>query len=841
MLTEQVFKESPFVLGERIYDTGDIGYWTPEGELVLTGRQDDQIKLRGLRVELQEVSSCIESYKGVTSALATVREVNGQQVLGAYYCADEPIDEMLLLAYTATYLPQYMVPAFIMYMEEIPVSANGKADIHKLPIPEISCKENDEMLTDWEQKVLVVFQEVLKTEELYGGSDYFLSGGNSLNAMECMIKIEEATGCRIRIADLYAFRTAKRLAAYIEGQKRNGQSPNFADRQKKWFKNMSGKKVHPMSPVQQGMYIQSMLDPTGLSYNMPGAFLLSEKPDITRLKEAFVTLIDAEPILRTAYRQSAEGIKAHIVEDTNFELENLTGENFKDAAKNFVRPFDLAKSPLLRGGLWESEEGWYLFLDSHHIVGDGMSTPILLERLNLAYQKKGNAVKWNYYDYLSNSVMKQNNLEKEEMLKYWKDSLKDLPDTLKLPGDYPVNGKFDFKGRDFEYQIARDRSLSCESFCKAKGISEFTLFLAAYGILLAEVTGRSDFVIGAPAAGRLEGESRQIMGPFINTLPLRLTVNKKGTVKEWLNTVSNLVTGMLDHQKVSLEEIIRELHLPRGQQNALYQVMMTQSPVDESSFVFDGKPMEYHPISTGCVKMDLILDLSKKGEDYRLRFSYADSLFRSETIMFYARCIEQIVGQLMEDMDRKLKDIGVLSPEDEKKYVTIPNEKKTAFEKRPIHQILKEISQTRGRDTAIIYHGKEWSFDWLEGRGGAIARFIEQAGVNPGTPVALCLSRTPDMIAAMYGVLKAGCAYVFMLPSFPEARLTYMTEITKAELVFYDDQALEKMPVEYLEGLTSCKAYRLPEGEDKEYEDRPIQKDYRAFLQIIDVHITTND
>ncbi len=822
-LTDQVFGMNPFVVNEKIYDTGDMGYWMAEGELVLVGRQDDQVKIRGLRVELNEISSCMEAYHGVTSAVAAVCELNGQEVLGAYYCAEKPIDESLLLAHIASYLPKYMVPAFVIYMEQIPVNANGKADMNRLPLPQTAVEIKEERLTSTQKSVLKIFRDVLKTEAIHADGDYFLYGGNSLNAMECIIKIEETMGVRLRVADLYAFRTAVRTAAYLDT---NGNTTVHYEKKNRWVKLSPQKKMHDMSPVQQGMYVQSMLDPTGLAYNMPGAFLLKEYPDRKRLQHAFSELLREEPILRTSYRQGPEGICAYVEEKIAFELEELEAEDFEEACQTFVRPFDLGKAPLLRGAVWESADGCYLFLDSHHIAGDGMSTPLLLERLNLAYQEKSFASKWNYYDYLVNASAGKDFVGQKEQMAYWEEHLTDLPEVLKLPGDYSTSKGFDYKGKDFEYQISRQISLACDHFCKEKGISEFVLFLAAYGLLLSEIAGRDDFVIGAPAAGRMDAESRKIIGPFINTLPLRIRLNKKGTVGEWLKYVQETVTGMLDHQQTSLEEIISRLHLPRGQQNALYQVMMTQSPVDESAFSFDGQPMVYRPISTGCVKMDLILDLSRFGKDYRLRFSYARSLFRDETIHFYARCMEQILIGLVENEDASLKSVRVLSAEDYEKYVQNPNEKKIPFETMPVHKVLKKISGKKEEETAIIYHGEEYSFRWLEERAGAIARFIEEKGIKEGTPIGLCLSRTPEMIAAMYGVLKAGCAYVFMLPSFPEARLSYMTEIANAGLVFYDENAFSKMPAEYFEKLVSCKAYPLPEGRNKTYEDREIREDY---------------
>lgn len=825
-LTEKVFKANPFVVGEQIYDTGDMGYWTPDGELVLTGRRDDQVKLRGLRIEPGEVSACIESYHGITSAVAVVREINGQQVLGVYYCGEDTVDETSLLLYAAAYLPKYMVPAFVMAVEEIPISANGKADIHKLPLPDLSGGRQGREGNVTENKILNIFRDVLKAEEFSLTSDYFLFGGNSLNAMECMIKIEEETGYRIRVADLYACRTAERMAAFLVHKSKADQADVWKEEKKNWKKADTEDSSYPMTPVQQGMYIQSMMDPSGLSYNMPGAFLLPKKTDFIRLEEAFVKLIEADPIFRTSYRQGREGLRAYIRTQTDFHLEEIKAPDLETATEIFLRPFDLAEGSLLRGALWHEGEDTYLFLDSHHIVGDGMSTPLLLERLNLAYQGEKLAVRWNYYDYIANVVLKEEKEEKKRQLSYWKKKLSDLPETLKLPTDYSNTGKFDYKGRDLEHILTKDLGRACEKFCREKGISEFVLFLAAYGILLSEISGREDFVIGAPAAGRMEKESREIVGPFINTMPLRLKVNKNGTVKELFESLGTTVREMLDHQKVSLEEIIQELHLPRGQQNSLYQVMMTQSPVDENAFVLGDERMMYHPISTGYAKMDLILDFSKSGEDYKLRFSYGKSLFMEETIAFYGRCMEQILGQLIQDENQQLKSLSVLAAEDYKKYVQVPNETNIPFEELPVHTILKKVSSEKGEEACIIYHNKEYSHHWLEGRAGAVAQFIEEKGVKPGTPIGLCLSRTPDMIAAMYGVLKAGCAYVFMLPTFPEARLSYMTEISGAGLVFYDDAAFLKMPSEFFEKLAICKAYPLPKGEHRDYVDRPIQDSY---------------
>ena len=813
-LTAKSFLSNPFVADDRIYYTGDVASWTADGEIVLRGRLDDQVKLRGLRVELQEIATCMETYPGVNQAVARICELNGYQVIGAYYCAAEEISEQQLLGHIATYLPKYMMPSFLLRLEEMPVNANGKVNEKLLPLPEISQDCSEDMLSDTAKAVLDIFRSVLNREDIYGNTDYFLAGGNSLNAMECVMLIEEQLGRKIRISDLYAAKTAVRLAAYLTGETVSttaAQPQNVSGGAK--LSKAPACQDHPLSPVQQGMYIQSLLDPSGLSYNMPGAFLLEEKPDIAALEAAFKVLIQTEPLLRTSFHQGAEGLLAHVEPFVSFRLEQLEAQDLQTATAAFIRPFQLQKAPLLRAALWNAPEGdWYLFMDTHHIIGDGMSTPILLNRLAQAYRSGNVAVQWDYYDYLHTMSLQDGAVEKQQELAYWKNHLQDLPDPLNLPGDYIRPKKFDYKGAEYELLLSEQESDACKTFCREKGISEFSLFLGAYGILLGAVSGSKDFVIGAPVAGRTMPQTQEICGPFINTLPLRLQPKDMLSVSQWLTAVQEEVAGMLDHQQVSLEEIIQALNLPRSEQNALYQVMMTQSPVNEDAFTLGGKQMHYTPLSVGAVKMDLIVELAQKHGAYGLRFSYATSVFNEDTIQFYGRCFRQILGELIKKPTARIGELKLMNQQDYYQHLEAPNYATTPFVNLPIHKLLYNRSQAMGEATAVIYHGVQLTYNQLECRAAGIARFLTEQGVQPGQCIGLCLSRTPDMIAAMYAVLKVGCAYVFALPTFPEARLRYMMEISGAPIVLYDEGAEKQIPLHAFDG-TAVRVYPLPDYE----------------------------
>ena len=813
-LTEKSFFENPFENKEMIYFTGDAACWTDDGEIVLAGRLDDQVKLRGLRVEPQEVAACIGSYPGVKAAAARVLELNGQPVLAAYYCADSAIAETELLTFAATYLPYYMIPSCIVRLDSLPVTASGKVDERQLPVPELPDQGelSGEAGSETANAVLEIFQAVLEKDSLGVNSDYFLSGGNSLNAMETVSRMEERFGRTVRIADLYACRTAGRLAACLEEDGPAGQE----DRRERAGRITKAprRSFYPLSPMQQGIYVQSYLDPTGIAYNMPGAFRLSGQLDLKRLEEAFCRLIESDAVFRASFVQEAGGIHVHIADHVEFELQRLEGGDFEEMSHRFLAPFDLSRAPLLRAGIWQEPEGAYvLFIDSHHIIGDGMSTPLVLKRLNAAYSGEELQVPFSYQDYACYLEEKPEQGHRREQ-EYWKNHLDQLPERLLLPTDEQRPHRFDFKGREVKVALTSEESAACDSYCQKHGLTGYMLFLGAYGLLMAKLTGREDFLLGTPVAGRLHPGTGEICGPFINTLPLRLRPESGKRISVYLEEIRDEVTGLLDHQEISLEEIISLLKLPRSAQNPLYQLMFSQSPVDEGAFSIDGQPMEYLFLTTGTVKMDMTVEAARTGGCYSFQFTYASSLFREETIRFYGRCLRQILAEILSERDQELEQIAVLSPEDYEQYVEIPGLLTTPFVNLPIHRFIEQKVKQAPDCPAVVWHGQTMTRRQLERRACGLAALLKEAGVKPGECIGLGFTRTPDLIAAMIGILKNGCAYVPLLPSFPKERLSYMLETAKASYVLCDRETRSRLPEDL-----PCQAVEAVERAEEVFED----------------------
>ena len=364
------------------------------GEIMLSGRLDRQVKLRGLRIEPQETADCIASYPGVREAAAKVLELNGQLILAAYYCAPEEIPEVELLAFAASRLPKYMIPSCVIRLEEILLTSRERWT-------RTGClRRRKDGAMDGAQdglslQILEIFREVLAQLEMGIESDYFLCGGNSLNAMEVLAGLEDAVGRRLRISDLYACRTAGRLARYIGGEKEAVKKPVWQ------LQPAPGLDRYPLTPIQQGNLCPVLHGAGELHLSHAGEPFVLKPVDAGRLAQAFERLIAGERIFRTAFVQEDDGIFAKVMPEAAFTLAQLEGDTLEQAASLFIRPFSLDKAPLLRARPVAGRGGTqFLFLDIASYYRGRDEHALMLERLNRCYEG-GEAVSGDvdYLDY----------------------------------------------------------------------------------------------------------------------------------------------------------------------------------------------------------------------------------------------------------------------------------------------------------------------------------------------------------------------------------------------------------------------------------------------------------
>ncbi len=813
-LTEERFIPSPFESDERLYRTGDIACWTEDGEIVLAGRRDRQIKLRGLRVEPQEISSCIASHPKVSDAAARVLTVAGQTVIAVYYTSDIQLSEVELLTFAASYLPHYMLPSFVIRVPVIPLTQNGKVDESRLPLPEVG----DELQEDTEDSLVRMIMEIFSNtlERRIGpDSDYFLSGGSSLSAMQTLSELEDTAGCLLKVSDLYACRTPRLLARYIHQERGEWAAPVKAAA---GIPKKSPQERYPLSPVQKGIYFQTMLDQSGLLYNMSGAFLLQETPDRERLQKAFRKLIAGEELLRTSFRQRPEGIFAFVEEEVPFDLQEVQGSDIQEAIKRFSAPFDLSRAPLLRAGLWRNQQGQvYLLMDSHHIIGDGLTTPILLERLSAYYEGRTPRLpELSYLDYAC--WLNGQGGAKEADREYWREHLTPMPEPLALPGDHTRSRSISFRGGKYLLTLPESLGKEIHEFCRSRNVSAYHLFLGAFGYLLSEIGGRKELIVGSPVTDRTRPELRQVCGPFINVMPVKIQAEREIFVGAYLENIRKETADMMDHSRCTPEEIISLLGL-KGEpgKSPLYSVILSMRPFDDSVLAFDGKPVEYAAADTGTAKADLGLDIGQKENLYTLSFEYGAELFEEETIALYARSMQTLLTQMVSGGQKKLGELEMLDLSDRENLFDIPDHTFRPYLNLPIHEAARREALRHRDEAAVIFHGQMTTRIQLEERACQIANVLAEAGVRPGEKIGLSMRRTPEFFASMLGILKNGCAYVPLLSTLPEKRLLYMVQTGGIERILCDPPSKEALPEELR------KIALIPgRGEPKEFSGVPV-------------------
>lgn len=776
-LTEQKFIPNPYESEDTLYKTGDIACWSPQGEIILAGRIDKQVKIRGLRIELEDISSCLSGYSGIHDAVVKVFERNNQQVVIAYYTSEKVYKESDLVRFMGDQLPYYMLPSRIVRLDEMPLTQNGKVDEKQLAFPEEPL--GGRMATDGTQAALLeIFAQVLENDGLHVDSDYFLSGGNSLNAMETIGLIEERMGVRIRISDLYACRTVAMLADQLGSGSpvRRESKPQMAKAPKQ--------NRYPLSSIQQGIYVQSRQDPTGIAYNMPGAFLLEGTLDRSRLKEAFASLVAADDIFAMTFAFE-EGMLWQTPQTfDNLDIEEIDGGTFEDAANSFLRPFILEKGPLVRVGVWEEQGKTVLFFDMHHIVSDGLSTPILFKRLSSLYSGKNSSVRYTYKDYLWN--IKDRIVEKP-VSEYWRQEFETMPLPLDLPADYPRPEQFGFHGGIVQHPLSKELTAQINEFCKEKQLTGYMFFAGILAILLSKYAGQKDLVIGSPVSNRTAPELQDICGPFLETLPLRLTPT--GNLENYLGQVRTKVLGLLDHAAINLEGIIEAAGLPRTLSgNPLFRVLFSMRPLDAAEFGFAGMKAVHRPIATGTSKMDLSLEIAQSEGATTLYFEYSKELFEKDTIRLYARSFEALAKEIISQ--KESVDVEILrgiSPQDWVKYIERPARKVAPYLEMSLDQVIGQQCDLFPDEVAVIAGKTSLTFGQLHRRAREIAGLLRYNGVQQGDKVGVVLKRNADLLAGLLGVLYAGAAYVPFLDSQPEKRILYMMENADAKAILCDD------------------------------------------------------
>ncbi|MEL7002577.1 MAG: amino acid adenylation domain-containing protein [Bacteroidota bacterium] len=660
-LTAMRFIPNPWANGERMYKTGDIGKWLPDYNLELLGRADHQIKIRGFRVELGEIENLLLAHSSVKEAVVVAGENEFGKYLAAYSILEEAdvISVKELRDYISNRLPDYMVPAYIIFIEKMPLSTNGKVDRKALPQPSISIdKEARALKTATEQTLADLWSEVLSVNrDIIGtNSSFFELGGHSIKAFHLMNSIQEIFTVRLKLQDLFSNVILSDQARLIDGKDK---------KEIKAIENIGQKAYFPTSPAQDRLYYQQMLNKDSTVFNNHEALEINGEVQLDRLGKTFKALINRHESLRTSFKFVDGGLTQIIQDEVDFNIEEVELTQNTELEKSlfdFIRPFDLNNGPLLRVGLIKAQDVNLLVFDVHHIVCDGVSLELLVRDFYNIYKGQPlSDLPVRYVDYAH--WMKENQVDMEDQMDYWVQKLSGKITPLELPTLHDRE-EVDIQAADSRSLfIGQELSDAIRALNAETNTSEFMFLISIFYILLEKITASSDIIIGSDVVGRSEDSLKDIVGTFVNLLPLRMQLKEECTYEEFLEGVKSCVLEAYDHQDCQFDDLMNRLGIKAAQNtNPIVQVHFSfDNSVDGEKELTEMDFSPYYNEGTREIQYELELEAARLEEDINITFSYSKQLYDEETIDQLMHYYKNILITVLQQKDISLSAIELES------------------------------------------------------------------------------------------------------------------------------------------------------------------------------------
>ncbi|HSX37498.1 MAG TPA: amino acid adenylation domain-containing protein [Chlamydiales bacterium] len=776
-LTEEKFISSSY---GRLYKTGDLARYLPNGEIDFLGRMDTQVKIRGYRVELGEIEALLNRCPNVEQAVVIAREEKpGDLRIIAYYRGDakqEELKERLI-----SLLPSYMIPSAYIQVAEFQLNTNGKIDRKALPTPNYEFGKSGYVAPSnpIEIEVVKAFEKILEVPDVGVEDNFFALGGHSLLVARVVTKLNKQFQIQLPIKTLFESPTASLLAKEI-------QNALLLTRKIDRISNAEEGDSSGISSSQQGIWFLSHQTPKSALYNIPFTLELAGDLDLSSLQQALHTIVNRHEIFRTIFIEGPDHVESVVLDsnETPLHYEDLRGVSDSEVradrmiASEARKPFDLSKGFLFRFLLLRlSKLKHRLFFNFHHMIFDGHSAYLFIHELKTLYEacKDGKPnplenLSIQYSDYVSWTAKQPLN---KENLSWWCENLQDAPPVLNLAVDRPRPPIQTYRGAVVEFSIANVAGIQAlKKFAQTHESTTFTVFFAAFHAFLARNTNQNDFVIGVPVSGRTLSDTDPLIGCFAHTLPIRTRSSGDITFSELLRSIRNDWLKAFEHQDVPFERIVQELKVERSlSYSPVFQTMfnmLSQMDVEK----IERLKVHLCQIDREMAHFDLSLSIQETPEGLRGFFEYNTDLFVRETIERMAKHFQNMTKSILANPDVSIGKIEVLDESEINKITVEWNKQPIAYSTNDtILQLIEKSAERQPKDVAVICGEESYTYSQLNSEANQIAHILLSKGLKKEDKIAVCLERSAAFIPAILGILKAGGSYVPLDPLEPQERM----------------------------------------------------------------------
>jgi amino acid adenylation domain-containing protein len=659
-LTKEKFIPNPFGEG-RLYLTGDLARWLPDGNIEFLGRLDHQVKIRGNRIELGEIECQLNKLEQIQESVVLALGSESDKFLCAYIVSENEINGSTLKDHLSKSLPDYMIPAFFIRMGKLPLTPNGKIDRKALPLPQtIDAEKYIPPRTDTEKKLIEIWAQLLNigNEKISATANFFDMGAHSLKVTMLINKIHSAF--KIELQPTYIFENPKLsdIANKINKTKQTEFASILPSEKKEYYR---------LTSTQERLYFIQQIDNRSIAYNSSFAVYLLGDFDTGKFKNAAQKLIERHEILRTAYEINGITPVQRILEkvDIPIQFQVLEGhENVGHLLKSFIKPFDLSKPPFLRAFILREQAGKHILLiDLHHIIADGTSLQLIIEELIAIYaDKQLPQVKLQFKEYTEwlNSKTIQLKLKKQE--EFWLKELAAPIAQVNLPIDYPRPSVQNFDGEKVYFKINNGIENKINDIIKKEDVTVFMLLLAAYNVFISKLAGGlQDVVIGTGIAGRKHEDLQKSIGMFVNTLVLRNNISPLSSFTTLLGQVKKKTIAVFENQEYQFADLVNKMAINRRwDRNPLIDVVFVFQNMDSASTneidLGNIKIMKF-PYQHDISKFDLSLYADYNEDKLRFCMEYSTKLFKREKIDRFINYFENTLTTLVNNPELSINTI----------------------------------------------------------------------------------------------------------------------------------------------------------------------------------------
>ncbi len=774
-LTNTKFIPSIFSNNNKMYKTGDSARWLENGELECLGRVDYQVKIRGFRIELGEIESKLIEIKDIKEVVVLAKGEEINKYLCAYYVSEMEYNTSEIKEELKEYLPDYMVPSHYIHLESMPLNTNGKID--RKVLLDIKDEVNTEIKYEaprngTEKKLITIFEEILGVDNIGINDNFFEMGGHSLKATILMSKIHKELNKEIPLKELFRFPTIKDLSKLIEPMEENLYLE---------IERLEENECYEVSSAQKRMYILQQIEKSSTAYNMPIVFELKGQVDKDKIEATFQQLFIRHDSLRTYFETVHGEIMQKVQEVNKFKLIHKKKDTHIDEIiQNFIKPFDLSKASLFRVEIVENIGRTYLLIDMHHIISDGTSLNILMNEFSQIYNgKQLRNLDIQYKDFSAWQKKLINSKKMRENEEYWINRFSDEIPQLDLPTDYERPSLQSFEGDIINFDINEQLTSQLRTIAKEAGVTMHMVLLSVINILLTKYSGQEDIVIGTPISGRTHEDVQNIIGMFVNTLPIRNYPFGIKSYEDFLEEVKDNCIKAYENQEYQFEDLVDKLNLQRNtSRNPLFDVMLISQNMKHDTINLNDCDIEQYLFNNRTSKFDLLFSTVELDEKIYFELQYCSKLFNRNSIEKMIKRLINIIVTITNNRQIKISEIDILFDEERKNILFNFNSTDDLYDKtKTIHKLFEEQVQKTPNNIALVFNSKQITYKEVEERSNKLANFlVSKCKVVNGDRVGIYMERSEHLIISILGILKSGASYVPINSQYPINRIKVIIE-----------------------------------------------------------------